>query len=71
MEFTPKFGILFNTGVQLAFWGLSLWFASLVGFVLTLVLVLPMHIWRARAEERVLVEAFGSEYENYKARTWL
>jgi len=59
------------TGLQLAFGGLSLWFASLVGFVLSLVLVLPLNIWRARAEERVLMEAFGNEYVQYKSRTLL
>ncbi len=57
------------TGVQLVFWGLSLWLASLVGFVLSLALVLPLHIWRAKAEERLLIEIFGDEYLQYKSRT--
>jgi len=57
------------TGLQMVFWDLSLWFWSLVGVVLSFVLILPLHIWRARAEERVLVEVFGDEYIKYKANT--
>jgi len=56
-------------GVQLIYWGLSLWFRSWPGFILTLVLLLPFHFWRAWAEERVLSAAFGEAYEQYKKRT--
>lgn len=58
------------TGLQMLFWGLSLWFGSWAGAILSFVLILPLHIWRARAEERVLEEAFGDKYVQYKVNTW-
>lgn len=36
-------------GLQLMFWGLCLWFGSLIGFVASFVVDLPLSIWRARA----------------------
>lgn len=38
--------------------------------LLPLALVVPLQMRRARNEERVLAEAFGEEYERYKAGTW-
>jgi protein-S-isoprenylcysteine O-methyltransferase Ste14 len=35
-----------------------------------LVIIVPMQIWRARREARVLEEKFGEEYREYRARTW-
>ena len=58
-------------GLQLMFWGLCLWFGSLIGFVASFVIVLPLSTWRARAEERVLERAFGKKYSDYKSRTKL
>ena len=48
-------------------WGLA--FRSAVGVVLT-ALLLPPLLARIRAEERLLQSQFGTEYENYCARTW-
>ena len=35
-----------------------------------LVAIIPLQIYRARLEERVLEIKFGAEYEQYKSRTW-
>lgn len=33
-------------------------------------LLIPVQVWRARNEARVLREAFGEEYDRYRAQTW-
>lgn len=38
--------------------------------LLLFVVMLPMQLHRARNEARVLREAFGEEYERYRAGTW-
>lgn len=48
-------------------WVLS--FRSLVGVILTATLLVPL-VARIRAEERLLREHFGAEYDAYCARTW-
>ena len=35
-----------------------------------LALLIPMQVYRARQEEKVLEARFGEEYRQYKARTW-
>lgn len=35
-----------------------------------LAVVIPLQVWRARREERVLEERFGEEYRAYKRNTW-
>ena len=35
-----------------------------------LVAVIPLQIYRARQEEKVLATKFGAEYQQYKSRTW-
>ena len=56
------FGELFLVGVAMVLenWVLLLILAALV----------PVQIVRARKEAQVLREAFGEEYERYKAGTW-
>jgi protein-S-isoprenylcysteine O-methyltransferase Ste14 len=49
--------------------GWSLAFRAGVGLVIA-ALTLPVVIARIRAEERLLGEAFGAEYDGYRARTW-
>lgn len=56
------FGSCFFAGVILLF-GRPLWLA------IFLVLV-PLQIWRARKEDKVLESAFGEEYRAYRANTW-
>jgi len=48
-------------------WGLA--FRSLVGVVIAALFVIPLHA-RMNAEERLLAEAFGAEYQAYRKRTW-
>jgi protein-S-isoprenylcysteine O-methyltransferase Ste14 len=40
-------------------------------WLLTLLLIAPLQIWRARKESRVLEATFGGEYRRYRAGTWL
>jgi len=39
------------------------------GLICVLVLFLPTEIYRAKLEEKALTHKFGSEWENYAART--
>lgn len=34
------------------------------------VVLIPLQIYRARQEEKVLEAKFGDEYRQYKSRTW-
>jgi protein-S-isoprenylcysteine O-methyltransferase Ste14 len=38
--------------------------------LLILVLIIPMQMWRAHNEAKVLEERFGEEYREYRKRTW-
>ena len=49
--------------------GWSLAFRSLVGVLLTALLIVPL-VARMRAEEALLGEHFGEAYAAYRARTW-
>jgi len=55
-------GVIFLVGLALMMWN------SYV--LLLLVVIIPMQIWRARREARVLEEKFGDEYRKYRRRTW-
>ncbi|MGC2245268.1 MAG: isoprenylcysteine carboxylmethyltransferase family protein [Terriglobales bacterium] len=39
-------------------------------FFLFLLVVIPVQIFRAQREARVLEEKFGEEYREYRRRTW-
>src|SRR5215212_7981573 len=58
------------TGSILTFFGFSLalgaWIASLATFILCLV----GFLYRVNVEEKVLLEVFGKEYQEYMQRTW-
>jgi protein-S-isoprenylcysteine O-methyltransferase Ste14 len=56
-------GMLINSA------GWALCFRSAVGLLLTASLIVPL-VARIRAEERLLREHFGGEYDAYFARTW-
>jgi len=49
--------------------GLAVYFDRPV-LLLGLVILVPVQLARAKAEERVLTEKFGDEYLRYKATTW-
>src|SRR5512146_2766285 len=40
-------------------------------WLLIFVIVIPLQIWRARTEARVLEAKFGENYRAYRAGTWL
>jgi protein-S-isoprenylcysteine O-methyltransferase Ste14 len=56
-------------GLLLGSVGWALVFRSAVGVLLTAAMLVPL-VARIRAEERLLREHFGAEYEAYCARTW-
>ena len=56
------FGVLLIAGVAL--------YLPLLYILLFLIPVVPMQILRAREEDRVLEQAFGEEYREYRRRTW-
>jgi protein-S-isoprenylcysteine O-methyltransferase Ste14 len=49
--------------------GWALAFRSLVGVAIAALFLIPLHA-RMKAEERLLAEKFGAEYEAYRKRTW-
>ena len=56
------FGALMIVGILI--WAHQPW------WLLVLVVLVPLQVWRARKEERVLEERFGEEYRDYKRKTW-
>ncbi len=56
------FGLVACLGTLLM---LQIWIILAIWLALT-----PIELWRARREERALRDAFGAEYEHYKAGTW-
>jgi len=40
-------------------------------WLLIFVFIIPMQIWRAHKEARVLEASFGEAYRSYRAGTWL
>jgi len=42
----------------------------LVGFVLTVLILTCVYVYRIRAEEAMLLKAFGAHYQAYRARSW-
>ena len=39
-------------------------------WLLVFILVIPLQIWRAQVEARVLEAKFGEQYRNYRVGTW-
>jgi len=56
-------------GLMLGALGWALAFRSVPGVVLALLNLVPL-MARIRAEERLLADQFGAEYEAYRVRTW-
>jgi protein-S-isoprenylcysteine O-methyltransferase Ste14 len=56
-------------GNQIFLIGLAVVLGSISGLIATIIILIPVHIIRAKFEERVLVETFGQEYLKYKERT--
>lgn len=69
---TGIYGVVRNpsyVGLLLTPFGWSLVFRSIVGVILTALMIPPL-IARIHAEERLLRSQFGGEYEAYCRRTW-
>ena len=56
-------------GVKLVFLGLALLLRSIIGIVLVVVVLIPLHIYRAKKEEQELIKKFGKKYLDYKKKT--
>lgn len=56
-------------GILIFFTGISLTFRSLLGIFIVLALA-GVLIWRVFAEEKMMREEFGKEWEEYQANTW-
>jgi len=72
LETHGMYGLIRNPsylGLMTTSLGYVLTFRSAVGVLLLLSLLIPL-VARIRAEERLLHEHFGAEYEAYCARTW-
>ncbi len=58
------------TGMILMYTGIVLGLGTWLGFLLMLVMILIPTLYRIQVEEKVLIENFGVEYEEYMRRTW-
>jgi len=58
-------------GINLTLFGLLLACGSVFGMVYMGVVVIPLNIYRAREEEKALLEKFGDSYRAYRKKTWL
>jgi protein-S-isoprenylcysteine O-methyltransferase Ste14 len=56
-------------GILVFFTGISLTFRSLLGIMLVLVLAAVL-VWRVFAEEKMMHQEFGKEWEEYREKTW-
>ena len=58
------------TGGFLTFAGIPIAIGTWSGALVAIVVSMIAYLYRIRIEEEALQEAFGSEYEEYKKRTW-
>lgn len=49
--------------------GIIIW-ANMPWLLLFFLVLIPLQIYRSRKEEKVLLEKFGSAYQDYKRKTW-
>jgi len=49
--------------------GLALGYSSLLGFVSTLLILLPATVYRIHVEDKMLAEHFGTQFDQYARRT--
>ena len=57
------------TGVILGAFSIPIYSSSLNGFLVT-ILVIPLFMYRIGNEEKMLIEEYGEEYEEYQEHTW-
>jgi len=58
-------------GINCTLFGLLAACGSIFGMVYLAVVVFPLNWYRARAEEKALLEKFGDSYRAYRETTWL
>lgn len=57
------------TGVILGAFSIPIYSSSLRGFLIT-ILAIPLFMYRIGNEEKMLIEEYGEEYEEYQKHTW-
>jgi len=57
------------TGVILGIFSIPIYSSSLNGFLVT-ILVIPLFMYRIGNEEKMLIEEYSEEYEEYQKQTW-
>jgi protein-S-isoprenylcysteine O-methyltransferase Ste14 len=57
-------------GITFTLLGLLFACGSVFGMVYLVIVVIPLNVYRARQEERVLAEKFGEHYLQYRNKTW-
>ena len=57
------------TGLFMMFIGLCMALQSIAGIVTTLILLVPIGMYRMKVEEAFLLKEFGKEYSNYMKKT--
>lgn len=58
------------TGMFMIFVGADMVLQSWIGLIVSVVMLIPLGIWRMRIEERVMHEEFGEAYTRYKKKSW-
>ncbi len=58
------------TGALLTFVGIGLAIGNWLSLALLALTVLVLYVWRIKLEDRMLAEAFGQAYQDYKRRSW-
>ncbi len=56
--------------IEVLFISLSLFLSSVIGLILTVLVIIPFHRYRIKREERLLTEKFGKKYLKYRRDTW-
>ena len=57
-------------GIVLTLFGILFACGSVVGMIYLVGVVIPLNIFRARQEEKALLDKFGDRYRAYRGKTW-
>lgn len=58
-------------GIILTLLGLALALASFPGLIYTIVIIIPLNLYRAQKEEKILLKKFPKKYAKYQKKTLL
>ena len=56
-------------GLKLMFFGIALLSRSIIGLILIILILIPLHVVRTRKEEAALIRKYGDQYREYRERT--